>query len=132
VRPDADVQQFLLLDRREGRRHPAALAPVGPAIPVAVASPEATATARLAVILGSRHHAESLAGGPSCGDDDEDERAEELMEKVVAETNAVEARNAVIRNRGAAGIDRMTTVLPTSLISPSQSLFVTSARQVAM
>lgn len=34
---------------------------------------------------------------------------EELMEKVVAETNAVEARNAVIRNRGAAGIDRMTT-----------------------
>lgn len=31
------------------------------------------------------------------------------MEKVVTETNAVAARDAVIRNRGAAGIDRMTT-----------------------
>ena len=31
------------------------------------------------------------------------------MEKVVAEANAVAARDAVVRNRGAAGIDRMTT-----------------------
>lgn len=31
------------------------------------------------------------------------------MEKVVAERNAVAARDAVVRNRGAAGIDRMTT-----------------------
>jgi RNA-directed DNA polymerase len=34
---------------------------------------------------------------------------EELMEKVVDGRNAAAARDAVIRNRGAAGIDRMTT-----------------------
>ena len=34
---------------------------------------------------------------------------ETLMEAVVEGTNAANARDAVIRNRGAAGIDRMTT-----------------------
>ena len=33
---------------------------------------------------------------------------EDLMDKVVAEENLVRARAAVKRNRGAAGIDRMT------------------------
>jgi hypothetical protein len=67
VRPDADVQQFLLLDGRQRGGHASALAPVGPAISVAIPPPEPAAAARLASVIRCLHHARSLARASPCG-----------------------------------------------------------------
>jgi hypothetical protein len=67
MRPDADVQQFLLLDGRQRGGHTSALAPVGPAISVAIPPPEPAAAARLASVIRCLHHGGSLAGLSLCG-----------------------------------------------------------------